>query len=157
MAIEFATIDQWIYETLTGDVTLQGLLATGNLPPNYQTGVYAMVAPQVDVVSRKPPLCPYIVFAPVSQEVDYVLCGSRDTATSTYRITVWDTQDGTVSYTRAQQILARVETLLDKQKVVATVPNLFCVRQSLDQTFDLQDGGHVDIAVSATFVITSWE
>lgn len=157
MAIEYATIDQWIFDTLSNDATLADLLAIDNRPPNYQLGVYNMVAPQKDAVSKRPPLCPYVVFTPVSQAADFVLCGSRDMVTSTYRVTVWDTQDGTASMVRVQQIMARVETLLDKQRVTTTTPTFFCVRDGLDQLIEMQDGGHVDIAITATFTIYSTE
>jgi hypothetical protein len=40
MAFEPAVIEQWIYETLTGDTTLMGLLAVDNRPNGYQQGVY---------------------------------------------------------------------------------------------------------------------
>ncbi len=36
MAYEPAVIEQWIYETLSGDATLLGLLAPDNQPNGYQ-------------------------------------------------------------------------------------------------------------------------
>ena len=36
MAFEPAVIEQWIYDTLTGDATLMGLLAPDNKPNGFQ-------------------------------------------------------------------------------------------------------------------------
>ena len=54
MAYEPAVIEQWIYETLSGDATLLGLLAPDNQPNGYQMGIYNTVAPQADPISRRP-------------------------------------------------------------------------------------------------------
>ena len=96
MAFEPAVIDQWIYETLTGDSTLMGLLAPDNKPNGFQMSLYNTIAPQVDPISRKQPITPYVVFdraGNAGQDQD-VLCGSRVFTYPTYRITVWDTASG---------------------------------------------------------------
>ena len=62
MAFEPAVIEQWIYDTLTGDATLMGLLAPDNKPNGFQMGIYNTIAPQIDPISRKQPTTPYVVF-----------------------------------------------------------------------------------------------
>jgi hypothetical protein len=157
MAFELATIDAWLYQTLTGDATLQALLAVDNRPPNYQRGVYNIVAPETDSISRKQPQTPFIVFGPSGQDVSHTLCGARDRVTSTYRVTVWDTSSGAVSFATAQAIMARVDVLLDRQSVTTTTPPLFCVRETSEQTMNLDAGGRTDLAVSALYSITTTE
>lgn len=159
MAFEPAVIEQWIYETLTGDTTLMGLLAPDNKPNGFQMGVYNTIAPQTDPISRKQPITPYIVFdraGNAGQDQD-VLCGSRVFTYPTYRITVWDTASGALSMARAQTIMARIDTLLDGQKVTTTTPNLFCTRDVAGQSFVLSEGGRTDVAVTATYIIQSVE
>lgn len=158
MSYEIPAIDQWIYETLTGDTTLSALLAVGNLPSGYQQGVYNSMAPQVDVISRKPPQLPYIVFSATAQSVmERSLCNGRFLTDSGYRITVWDTASGAASMVTAQNIMARIDTLLDGQKVTSTTPNFFCTRDVAGQTVSLSEGGRTDVAVTATYVIQSVE
>ena len=158
MSYEIPTIDQWIYETLSNDSTLQGLLAVENKPNNYQQGVYNMIAPQVDPVSRKPVQTPYIVFSSTTQSViERSLCNGRFLTDSGYRITVWDTASGAASMARAQTIMARIDVLLDGQKVTTTTPNLFCTRDIAGQTVGLSEGGRTDVAVTATYIIQSVE
>jgi len=158
MSYEIPTIDQWIYETLTGDATLSGLLAVNNLPAGYQQGIYNFIAPQVDPISRKPPQLPYIVFSAMSQSViERSLCNGRFLTDSGYRITVWDTASGSASMVAAQNIMARVDTLLDGQKVTTTNPNFFCTRDIAGQTVSLSEGGRTDVAVTATYIIQSVE
>ena len=115
MAYEPAVIEQWIYETLSNDATLQGLLAVDNKPNNYQQGIYNTVAPQLDPVSRKPVQVPYVVFsrAGASGEDEDTLCGGRAFTYPNYRITVWDTESGAMSMARIQTIMSRIDTLLD--------------------------------------------
>ena len=158
MSYEIPTIDQWIYETLSNDATLQGLLAVENKPNNYQQGVYNMIAPQVDPVSRKPVQTPYIVFSSTTQSViERSLCNGRFLTDSGYRVTVWDTASGAVSMARAQNIMARIDTLLDGQTVTSTTPNFFCTRDIAGQTVGLSEGGRTDVAVTATYIIQSVE
>ena len=153
MAFEPAVIEQWIYETLTGDTTLMGLLAPDNKPNGFQMGVYNTIAPQIDPISRKQPITPYIVFdraGNAGQDQD-VLCGSRVFTYPTYRITVWDTESGAMSMSRIQTIMSRIDTLLDNQTVTTTTPRLYVRRVSTDQTFALSDGGRTDYGVTAVY------
>lgn len=153
MAYEFATIDAWIYQTLSEDATLAGLLAVDNRPPDYQQGIYNMVAPEIDPISRKQPAVPFIVFAAVSQSQERAVCGTSYRGINGYRVTLWDNDSGSVSATRAQTIMARVDTLLGDKTVTTTTPNLYCTRETADQTYTLNDGGRTDIAVTATYQI----
>jgi hypothetical protein len=158
MSYEIPTIDQWIYETLTGDATLAELLAPDNKPNGYQMGIYNSVAPQIDPISRKQVQVPYVVFSSTSQTVvERSLCNGRFLTDSGYRITVWDTASGAVSMARAQNILARIDTLLDGQTVTSTTPDLFCTRDVAGQSFVLSEGGRTDVAVTATYIIHSVE
>lgn len=158
MSYEIPTIDQWIYETLTGDATLAELLAPDNNPNGYQMGIYNSVAPQIDPISRKQVQVPYVVFSSTSQTVvERSLCNGRFLTDSGYRITVWDTASGAVSMARAQNILARIDTLLDGQTVTSTTPDLFCTRDVAGQSFVLSEGGRTDVAVTATYIIQSVE
>ena len=153
MAYEPAVIEQWIYETLSGDTTLQGLLAVDNKPEGYQQDIYNTVAPQIDVISRKPPQVPYVVFsrAGASGEDEDTLCGGRAFTYPNYRITVWDTESGAMSMNRIQTIMSRIDTLLDNQTVTSTIPRLYVRRTSTDQTFALSDGGRTDYGVTAVY------
>ena len=152
MSYEIPTIDQWIYETLSNDATLQGLLAVENKPNNYQQGVYNMIAPQVDLVSRKPVQTPYIVFSSTTQSViERSLCNGRFLTDSGYRITVWDTASGAVSMAQSAAIMSRIDTLLDNQHVSSTSPRFYCRRESTAQTFGLESGGRTDFGVTAVY------
>ncbi len=158
MSYEIPAIDQWIYETLSNDATLAELLAPDNKPNGYQMGIYNSVAPQIDPVSRKQVQVPYVVFSSTSQTViERSLCNGRFLTDSGYRVTVWDTASGAVSMARAQNIMARIDTLLDGQTVTSTTPNFFCTRDVAGQSFSLSEGGRTDVAVTATYIIQSVE
>ena len=153
MAYEPAVIEQWLYETLSNDATLQGLLAVDNKPNGYQQGIYNTVAPQLDPVSRKPVQVPYVVFdraGNAGQDQD-VLCGSRVFTYPTYRITVWDTASGAVSMAQSAAIMSRIDTLLDNQHVSSTSPRFYCRRESTAQTFGVESGGRTDFGVTAVY------
>ena len=153
MAFEPAVIEQWIYETLTGDTTLMDLLSTSNQPSGYQQGIYNTVAPQIDPVSRRPPQLPYVVFsrAGASGDDEDALCGARVFTFPNYRITVWDSESGAMSMSGIQTIMSRIDTLLDNQQVTTTTPRLYVRRTSTDQTFVLSDGGRTDYGVTAVY------
>lgn len=153
MAYEPAVIEQWIYETLSGDSTLAGLLAVDNKPDGYQMGIYNTVAPQIDPISRKSVQVPYVVFSRAGSGGDDedTLCGSRAFTYPNYRITVWDTESGAISMSRIQTIMSRIDTLMDNQTVTSTTPRLYVRRVSTDQTFALSDGGRMDYGVTAVY------
>ena len=153
MAYEPAVIEHWIYETLSGDATLSGLLAVDNKPDGYQMGIYNTVAPQLDPISRKPVQVPYVVFsrAGAGSDDEDTLCGGRAFTYPNYRITVWDTESGAISMSRIQTIMSRIDTLLDNQTVTSTTPRLYVRRVSTDQTFALSDGGRTDYGVTAVY------
>lgn len=153
MAYEPAVIEQWIYETLSGDATLSSLLAVDNKPDGYQMGIYNTVAPQIDPISRKPVQVPYVVFSRDGSGGDDedTLCGSRAFTYPYYRITVWDTESGAMSMSRIQTIMSRIDTLMDNQTVTSTTPRLYVRRVATDQTFSLSDGGRTDYGVTAVY------
>ena len=153
MAFEPDVIEQWIYETLTGDATLMGLLAPDNKPNGFQMAVYNTIAPQIDPISRKQPITPYVVFdraGNAGQDQD-TLCGSRVFTYPTYRITVWDTASGAVSMAQSAAIMSRIDTLLDNQHVSSTSPRFYCRRESTAQTFGLESGSRTDFGVTAVY------
>lgn len=158
MSYEIPTIDQWIYDTLSADTTLLNLLAPDNKPNGFQQGIYNSVAPQIDPISRKQPMAPYVVFSVDTQSVmERSLCNGRFLTDTVYRLTVWDTASGAVSMTRAQNIMSRIDTLLDGITVTSTTPNLFSTRDIVGQSFSLSEGGRTDVAVTATYIIQSVE
>ena len=153
MAYEPAVIEQWIYETLGGDSTLMSLLAIDNRPSGYQQSIYNTVAPQIDVISRKPPQLPYVVFERAGSngpDAD-VICGSRVFTYPTFRITVWDTESGAMSMTLIQNIMDRIDTLLDNQHVSTTSPRFYCRRESTAQAFSMSSGGRTDFGVTGVY------
>lgn len=153
MAYEPAVIEQWIFQTLTGDATLMDLLAPNNLPSGYQQCIYGALAPQIDAISRKPPQLPYVVFDRAGQSGadEDAICGSRVFTYPTYRITVWDSASGAVSMALVQNVMDRIDTLLDNKHVSSTTPRFFCRRESTGQTFSMSDGGRTDYGVTATY------
>jgi hypothetical protein len=157
MAYEPAVIEQWIYETLTGDATLMGLLAPDNRPNGYQMCGYNTIAPQVDPIRRKAVQVPYVVVSRSGSGADDedTLCGGRAFTYPNYRITVWDTESGAISMSRIQTIMSRIDTLLDNQTVTSTSPRLYVRRFSTDQVFELSDGGRTDYGVTAVYRVVT--
>lgn len=152
MAYEAGIIEQWIYQTLSSDATLAGLLAVDNLPPNYQQGIYNTVAPEIDSVSNRQPKPPFVVFQlSGSNADDTALCGSRVFSRPTFRITVWDNQSGSVSLLRAQLIANRIDTLLDNQTVTSTTPRFYFQRNGSAESFAVNNSGRTDIGVTAVY------
>lgn len=156
MAYEPKAIEDWIYDTLKGDATLAGLLAVDNRPDNYQQGIYNTLAPEIDPVSRKQPMVPYVVFTLDSAgEDETVLCGSRVFSRPRYRVTVWDNQTGAVSFARVGTIMDRIDTLLDNQMVTTTTPDFFIQRAIPGQTFSMSAGGRVDYGITAVYRVVT--
>ena len=52
---------------------------------------------------------------------------------------------------RAQQIMDRIDTLLDNQTVTSTSPRFFFRRGSTAESFVLNTGGRTDIGVTAVY------
>jgi hypothetical protein len=153
MAYESAVIEQWIYATLSADATLQNLLAIGNKPAQYQQGIYNTLVPQVDVISRTAPQLPYVVFTRTGsdgQDQD-TLCGSRVFTYPNYRITVWNSESGAVSMAHIQDIMSRIDTLLENIHVNSTTPRFYIRRVGSDQVFSSSGGGRTDFGVTAMY------
>lgn len=157
MSNEISVISQWIYQTLQNDDTLQTLLCNDNQPLRYQQGIYADLAPQVDPVSGTTPQLPYIIFMVGDQSTDKSLCGSAVLRNTQYRVSVWDTANGAVSYSVPNSIMDRVEYLLDNVKVNSTNPTFHISRDGVTQAYEVSDGGRVDVAVTGTFTVLSVE
>ena len=157
MSNEISVISQWIYETLSNDGTLQLLLANDNQPVNYQQGIYADLAPQIDPISGVSPQLPYIIFMVGDQTTDRALCGTSIMRNTQYRVSAWDTANGAVSYSVPNSIMDRVEYLLDNVKVNSTYPTFYIARDSTTQAYEVSDGGRVDVAVTSTYTVLSVE
>jgi hypothetical protein len=154
--VESLVVDGWIYDTLTADATLQGLLAVDNRAPGYQQGVYLYMAPEIDPVSLKQPQVPYIVVrhTDAGQTDEQSVCGGRIVTTSSHQVWCWDTQSGAVSMARVKPIVDRIDTLLNKQSVDATTPPFFLNRSSVSSSVDVSQDGRVDNGIVQMYVAT---
>jgi hypothetical protein len=154
--VESLVVDEWIYDTLTADATLQGLLAVDNRAPNYQQGIYLYMAPEKDPISLRQPQVPYIVVRHTDggQEDTQSMCGGRIVTSSVHQVWCWDTQSGAVSMARIKGIVDRIDTLLNKQSVNSTTPVFFLNRTSVNSSVDVSQDGRVDNGISLVFVAT---
>jgi hypothetical protein len=154
--VESLVVDEWIYDTLTADATLQGLLAVDNRAPGYQQGVYLYMAPEIDPVSLKQPQVPYIVVrhTDAGQTDEQSMCGGRIVTTSSHQVWCWDTQSGAVSMARVKPIVDRIDTLLNKQSVDATTPPFFLNRSSVSSSVDVSQDGRVDNGIVQLYIAT---
>lgn len=154
--VESLVVDEWIYDTLTADSTLQDLLAVDNRAPNYQQGIYLYMAPEKDPISLRQPQVPYIVVRHTDggQEDTQSMCGGRIVTSSVHQVWCWDTQSGAVSMARIKGIVDRIDTLLNKQSVNTTTPVFFLTRTSVNSSVDVSQDGRVDNGISLVFVAT---
>ncbi len=154
--VESLVVDEWIYDTLTADATLQGLLAVDNRAPSYQQGIYLYMAPEKDPISLRQPQVPYIVVRHTDggQEDTQSMCGGRIVTSSVHQVWCWDTQSGAVSMARVKGIVDRIDTLLNKQSVNSTTPVFFLNRTSVNSSVDVSQDGRVDNGISLVFVAT---
>jgi hypothetical protein len=154
--VESLVVDEWIYDTLTADATLQDLLAVDNRAPNYQQGIYLYMAPEKDPISLRQPQVPYIVVRHTDggQEDTQSMCGGRIVTSSVHQVWCWDTQSGAVSMARIKGIVDRIDTLLNKQSVNTTTPVFFLNRTSVNSSVDVSQDGRVDNGISLVFVAT---
>lgn len=154
--VESLVVDEWIYDTLTADATLQDLLAVDNRAPNYQQGIYLYMAPEKDPISLRQPQVPYIVVRHTDggQEDTQSMCGGRIVTSSVHQVWCWDTQSGAVSMARIKGIVDRIDTLLNKQSVNSMTPVFFLNRRSVNSSVDVSQDGRVDNGISLVFVAT---
>lgn len=151
MAIEWIGVMSWIHKTLSEDEALQDLLAVTTKVRGYQQGVYTDIAPQVDPISGKSPIAPFIIVALVDGGVDErVMCGQRIIANPVFRITAWDRQSGNVSYARIKPIMDRVDELIDNKESY-TAPHFWIRRDSSDAIFPDPSSGITDYGITATY------
>ena len=153
VSYEPATIEQVLYERLSTDPTLMFLLAPNNLPPNYQQSIYAHLVPEIDPVSRKQPMAPFLVFTheSASQSDEYGMALNRVLSVCNYRVTVWDTQTGGTSVVYAQSIMQRVCELLDGYIREDVVPGIAFRRDPSDYTYENAAGGKIFVGATASF------
>ena len=149
-------VDEWIYDTLTADTTLQALLAVDNRAPNYQQGIYLYLAPEKDPISLRQPQVPYIVVRHTDggQTDEQSMCGGRIVTTSSHQVWCWDTQSGAVSMARIKGIVDRIDTLLNKQTVDSTTPPFFLNRTSVSSSVDVSQDGRVDNGIVQLYTAT---
>ena len=152
---EIIAIESWLYDTLNNDSDLRDLLAVTTKSPGYQQGVYSMLVPQVDPISKKSPLCPYVVYVAQDATDDVrTICGQRILSYPTYTITVWDRQNGNVSFNRIAPIINRVDELIDNQYVNDTTGIFVCNRLRSSIQMPVPESGRVDYGISHTYRFT---
>lgn len=155
MSFESFEVENWIYDTLYTDSTLQTLLANlANSVKNYQQGIYAHIAPEVDPISSKSPLLPYIIIQRADGGSDEKsLCGSTSFTYPNYRILVWFSQSGSVSFSRIKDIANRVDTLLNNVSVTTTTPYFSIFRESTNNIIQVEEDGKVYYAAVLSYEI----
>lgn len=155
MSFESFVVEDWIYDTLYSDSTLQTLLAKlANSVKNYQQGVYTHIAPEVDPISGKSPLLPYIIIQRADGGSDEKsLCGSTALTFPNYRVLVWFSQSGSVSFSRIKDIADRVDTLLNNISVTTTTPYFNIMRESTNQIIQVEEDGKVYYAAVLSYEI----
>jgi hypothetical protein len=152
MSFEPLIIQKWIYDTLSADSTLAGLLA-GAKAKNYQQGIYAEIAPEKDAVSQKMPQLPYIVFSRAGSDASdqFVICGARYLTSPLFRVTIWDQSNGSLSYKNLKSIADRVDVLLDQQNETIDGISYLSQRYDTDQPFEVQSDGRVDYGLTLLY------
>lgn len=151
MAVEWFQVSQWVYETLTGDATLQELLAGDGRVPGHQQGIYMEMAPQVDPISQRAPVVPLVVVSLISSGVDErALCGNRIMTYPIMRITGYHRQDGAIALSKLQAIMNRIDVLLDNQ--IDTDPNrVWFFRDGAEVVVTNTADARVEYGVASTY------
>lgn len=149
MAFDSFIVEDWIYDTLNADSTLHSLLATlADKAPNFQGGIYTHLAPQIDAISMKPPIVPYIVITRLPGADDEKgMCGTAAFTYPRFRVLVWFAQSGSVSMTRIKSIADRVDTLLNNVEVTTTSPVFNIMRDGTEQMIQVEEDGRVYYAM----------
>jgi len=146
MAFETFNIENWLYTTLYNDSTLKTLLGkAADHAKNFQIGVYAYVAPEIDPVSKTTPVLPYIVFQRNGnqQKDDLSACGSTALSYPNYRITIWSGGTKALAFKNIKDIADRVDTLLNNVINNAANPPFNCLRQNTDTIVQIADDGKI--------------
>lgn len=154
MAFEPLAIEQYIYTTLKNDSTIQTDLAkVNNAVKNYQIGVYSTLAPERDPVSKVTPQTPYIIFSRNGSDSidDPVLCGDTYLSHPLYRITVWHSSSGAVSFNTLKSIAERIDTLLGNTTSTVNGVQFQCQRYDTEMPVVVQQDGRVDFGLSMLF------
>ena len=152
MSFEPLVIQKWIYDTLSADSTLASLLA-GSRAKNYQQGIYSEIAPEKDALSQRMPQLPYIVFSRAGSDASdqFVICGGRYLTSPIFRITIWDSSNGSLTYKNLKSIADRVDVLLDQQAETIDGLTYLSQRYDTDQPFEVQSDGRVDYGLSLLY------
>ena len=157
MAFEPLYAEQWMYSTLKSDATLQTALAkVNNAVKDYQIGVYSHLAPEKDPVSKLVPKTPYIVYSYVGtdqRDLD-VLCGDTYLTTPVYRVIVWHSQSGAVSFNTIKSIAERIDLLLNNQTATVSGVSFYCQRFDSEMPIQVDNDGRVDFGLSMLYRFT---
>lgn len=157
MAFDAFVVENWIYDTLYADSTLHSLLAKlADKAPNYQSGIYSHIAPQIDPISLKEPLLPYILIQRTSGSNDEkAICGTAAFTYPSYRILVWFAQSGSVSMSRIVGIADRIDTLLNNIEVTSTSPVFNIMRNGTDQIVNVESDGRIYYAMILNYDVVT--
>jgi len=150
-------IENWLYTTLKSDSTLQGLLAAvNNKSSNYQIGVYSTMAPEKDPFSHRTPQTPYIVFNFIgsAQDDEQAVCGGSYTSRPMYSVNVWQSSNGSISWSSVKSIADRVDTLLQNQTVTQDGITFHSFRNDVSMPLTVQIDGKIDYALSLSYTFT---
>ena len=157
MAFEPILMEEWIYDTLTADSTLKGYLAVDSGVPGFQKGIYLHIAPEIDPISKTVPQNPYVVIQHVGnfKQDDIVMCGDVAFTYHQYRVTVWYSQKGSVSYKKLKNIADRIDYLLSNKKITTVTPNFTTRRFSATNIMDVAADGRIDYGMVLTYGLIS--
>lgn len=158
MAFEPLEIESWIYSTLKNDSTLSTLLAKeADRAKDYQIGIYNTLAPETDPISLEAPRLPYIVFSRNGSDAndDQVLCGNTYLSHPIYRLTVWSSNSGSISFFSIKSIVERIDTLLTNQTTTQNGIKFHCIRFDTEMPVVVQIDGKVDVGLTLLFRITT--
>ena len=157
MAFEPILMEEWIYDTLTADSTLKGYLAIDSNVPGFQKGIYLHIAPEIDPISKTVPQNPYVVIQHVGnfKQDDIVMCGDVAFTYHQYRVTVWYSQKGAVSYKKLKNIADRIDYLLSNKKITTVTPNFTTRRFSATNIMDVAADGRIDYGMVLTYGLIS--
>lgn len=103
------------------------------------------------------PQLPYVVFSRAGSDIsdDAALCGDRYFTIPVYRVTVWNNNNGSLSYKGLKDIIDRIDTLLGGEKVTDSGVTWYCQRFDTDQPIQVQSDGRVDFGLTILYRFTT--
>ena len=158
MAIEVLEIENWIYTTLKNDSSLATALATAaGRAKDYQIGIYGHLAPEKDPISKKTPQLPFVVFSRVGSDRsdEEVLCGATYLTHPLYRVTVWNSASGNISFGSIKSIASSVDSLLHNKTNTVNGILFHSTRYDTEQPIIVQQDGRIDFGITMLYKFTS--